>query len=77
MAERVSGHRFARGRKAGYAWEEWLDGGTWRLVPGEDFTLTAEGFRRVAHAAARRHGGRALTSIENGSFFLQFVRDGE
>jgi hypothetical protein len=78
MAERVSGHQFrGRGRRVKYPWDEWLDGSTWQITPGEDFACIAESFRRVAGAAARRQGGHARTSIENGSFFLQFVRDGE
>jgi hypothetical protein len=76
MAERVSGHGFRRPSRTRYPWDEWLDGSTWRLVPGEDFATSPESFRRSAYGAAYARNGKVRTDIENGSFFLQFVKNG-
>jgi hypothetical protein len=74
MAERLSGREWpAQERYGKYPWKEWLDGGTWQLTPGEDFTTAMEVFRRAAHAAAQARHGKVRTAVRNGHFLLQFL----
>ena len=54
-----------------YPWERWLNGDTWALTPGEDFTCTVPAFRAHAYATARAYGIRIHTRIRDGLFYLQ------
>ena len=74
MAERLSGRKWpGRGSDGKYPWDEWLDGSTWQLTPGEDFTVEGAAFRAAVHQAAGRRGGHARTSMQNGHLLLQFL----
>lgn len=39
-------------------WDEWLDGRSWRLLAGRDFTCKPESLRVLATSAAARRGLR-------------------
>jgi hypothetical protein len=66
--------------QARYPWDEWLDGGVWELIAGEDFKGKPESLRSVADVQARKRGGRVqarlIRSREQGQpdrIYLQFV----
>ena len=46
-----------------YPWDEWLDGGVWEFVAGEDFKGRTETFRSMAKTHAKRRGGRVRSRI--------------
>jgi hypothetical protein len=75
MAERLAGHQW-HDRRNKYPWDEWLDGSTWQLTPGEDYT-NVNGFRRTVYEAAEKRGGHARTSMVNGHLLLQFTPGGK
>ena len=56
-----------------YDWSTWLDGQTWRLTRGVDFTVDAAVFRSMAYRAAARRSGAVVTSIEGEAVVLQFT----
>ena len=62
-----------------YPWDEWLDGGVWELVPGDDFKGKPATFRASAVAQAARREGKVRTQrIDRDGedrLYLQFYRD--
>jgi hypothetical protein len=46
-----------------YPWDEWFDGQTREMVPGEDFFTGAATFRNTFGTAARQRGLLAQTRI--------------
>jgi hypothetical protein len=76
MAERISDAELppAPGK---YPWDEWLDGSTWKLTPGEDFTIPAGNMTSQAHQAARTRGGSVRTGIRDGCLLIRFSKDGQ
>jgi hypothetical protein len=62
-----------------YPWDEWLDGGVWELVPGEDFKGKPATFRASAVAQAARRDGKVRTqkirSDDGERLYLQFYRE--
>jgi hypothetical protein len=68
MAERLAAYNFNDLR-----WDDILDGGIWRLRPGQDFTGPVKTMQRKCFANARNRGGRARTKIEkDGALIVQF-----
>jgi hypothetical protein len=60
-----------------YPWQEWLDGGIYELVRGEDFQTTAASLRGTAVAAAYRRGLKLRTSIRGNAVTIQaYTSDG-
>jgi hypothetical protein len=61
-----------------YPWDEWLDGGVWELVPGDDFKGKPATFRASAVAQAARRDGKVRTQriVRDGQerLYLQFYR---
>lgn len=45
-----------------YPWDEWTDGGTWKLTRGEDFDAPADQFRNRLYAVATRRGKKVMTA---------------
>lgn len=72
MAEVVDGDTFPEDPRTTYPWVKWLDGQIWRLLPGVDFTVSAESFRSLAGQTARKRGLRLRTSIRpDGSVLIK------
>jgi hypothetical protein len=40
-------------RRSKYSWDQWLDGQTWHLKKGEDFTVASGALRAAAANAAK------------------------
>lgn len=57
-----------------YPWKDWLDGGVWELIPGEDFTVRVTSFISAAHGAASRRGTKLHIRNQDGKLLLQAVR---
>jgi hypothetical protein len=64
MAEIVKGFKFERAKRSSYKWDEWLNGKTWRLVRGVDFTSTLWAFRTALYNAAKARGLTAQTHLD-------------
>lgn len=47
-----------------YPWDDWTDGGTWRLVRGEDFDQEVEAFRNKLYTQATKRGLKVRTHKE-------------
>ena len=75
IVKKLPKRRGGTGREEVYPWGEWLDGRVRKLTPGEDFVTNVTGFRNVCHKAARRHGVKVATRMEDGSFYLQAYSD--
>lgn len=45
-----------RGHKPKYPWDEWMDGATWLIKEGEDFSISTASMLRSLHVRAWRHG---------------------
>jgi len=56
MAEKLDTYDFKMGGKTKYNWDQYFDGGIWKLSSGEDFPVAAKSFRQTVYAAARRRG---------------------
>ena len=69
---------FPAGPGSRYPWDEWLDGGVWELMGGEDFTSKTSTFRANAQLQAKKRGGRTksrlITSDGRDAVILQFQR---
>lgn len=63
MAKVVKGDLVSAGRPRKYPWEEWLDGRTWELTRGEDFTSNALAFRNQIYTRARDFGKLVSVTI--------------
>jgi len=77
MATRLE--RFPLSSNARYRWDEWLDGGVWRLVQGDDYTASTNSLIAAARDKAGRMGGTVRTRREhdeagNEGVIVQFVR---
>lgn len=46
-----------------YPWKDWLDGGIWRLVKGEDFDVSSESMRVQSILAGRRRNMAVRTQV--------------
>jgi hypothetical protein len=67
MAEQLTDFEFRRhGRPLKYPWAQWADGKPWRLVAGEDFTVTAEAMRTNARAFGTRNNYTVSTAVVDG-----------
>jgi hypothetical protein len=78
MARRLDA--FPPGSGARYPWNEWLDGGAWELVRGEDFHSKLSTLRANAQVQARKRGGRTRSktlTTQDGreAVVIQFRRD--
>lgn len=48
-----------------YDWDSWLDGGVWALIPGVDFVVAPDDFRRYALRVAGERGARLITRVSH------------
>lgn len=48
-----------RGRPTKYPWDEWLNGQTWQLTRGVDFTLDDSSLRAAVSSAANKRNRQA------------------
>lgn len=62
-----------KGRITRYPWDQWLDGQTWELTPGEDFGTSVATFRRVLHSAATARGRKYITRLNDGKLYIQAI----
>lgn len=63
MAERLNDELPTPGRRRRYPWDEWLDGSTWLLEHGEDFTVAAETMRVMVYQNATKRGLKVTTEL--------------
>jgi hypothetical protein len=72
MAERTGIEEIPRtsGRVAIYPWNDWLDGGVWRLRRGEDYEPTDQVMRNICMRAGERRGLKVQTSSEGEGVLL-------
>ena len=54
----------SRGGSGKYPWPEWLDGGAWRLVEGEDFVAKIDSFISTCHSAANQRDMKLVARRE-------------
>ena len=57
--------------RAQYPWDEWLDGSTWELEPGIDFTASVPAVRQSAWSAASTRGLDLITRFRGGKLYLK------
>jgi hypothetical protein len=75
MAKPVKAHDFRRpGRPRLYQWDQWLDGRTWRLTAGEDYSVSTTKMQMTAYQQARRMGLRVRTEVAAGGLYIQAYR---
>jgi hypothetical protein len=61
-----------------YPWHDWLNGLTWLLVPGEDFTEPLASFRARLYRGAAGFGYRIRTRMTAAGLAIQALgSDGE
>lgn len=63
-----------------YPWEEWLDGGIWKLKQGEDFQAKLQTFRSNAGTQAKKRGGKLRTRTlkeEDGEYLVIWFQNGD
>jgi len=71
MGIKVENHLFRKNGST-YPWDQWLDGGTWRLRIGEDFKCTPTSFVSAAYQTASRRGMKIqVDKSEQGFLFLR------
>ena len=79
MAEKIETFP-ERQPRSKYPIDEWMDGGVWRLVRGEDFEQPLTAMRALLYAAARRTQSkvrsRALREGDREILTIQFESDG-
>lgn len=51
------------GRRSKYPWDEWLDGRTWLLKHGADFTVSTETMRVMLYQNATKRGVKVTTEL--------------
>jgi hypothetical protein len=51
------------GRPRLYPWEDWGDGGAWRIMRGEDFQIAAPNMAALIRAEAHKRGVRATCRV--------------
>ncbi len=73
MAEKMENYEFggAGGPRPKYPWDEWLDGGTWRITRGADFDVKVASMRKAVFLAAQKHGLRIETRLEGDSLIFR------
>ena len=57
-----------------YDWNKLLDGSTWALTPGEDFSCTSAGFANAARDYAQRHGIAIRVSVPANKGGIVYLR---
>jgi hypothetical protein len=77
MAEKLKIFKFKGNHGGKYPWDDWFDGGIWKLRHGKDFNCQVANFRTGASHAARKHGGRLKTSVIEGesAVVIQFIKE--
>ena len=60
-----------------YPWEKWLDGQTWKLTHGEDFTCKITNFRQMAVVVKDRlkMEGEIHVHIEGNTLWVKFEKE--
>lgn len=70
MAERLEGYVFDNRQK--HPWAKWMNGSTWRLRRGEDFTCTMKSFRVLIYRRAKEAGLHVhISEREADAFVIQ------
>jgi len=52
------------GRPAAYPWDRWLDGKPWKLIQGEDFSVSLRSMDNNIRKAAERKGLQVRVRME-------------
>jgi hypothetical protein len=71
MAEKVGEFPDVIGRGRPYPWNEWLDGGIWKLIQGEDFAASMSNFRALVYMKAQDRQLQVRTRVVADAFYLQ------
>lgn len=74
MAEQVEQFITRVGGVQKYPWHIWADGSPWRLVRGEDYTVSDRAIRAAAYAHASKSGMTVRTSTDDRGVLVQFTR---
>lgn len=79
--EKLKQYEFKSGSGT-YDWDTILDGGIYRLTPGDDFTCTPKSFNLMARTQAKKRGGKARVAEEKTdgeveSLVVQFIEPEE
>lgn len=80
MAEQLKNFEFpSRGRPYKYRWEAWTNGKPWKLVAGDDFTVSIKTMQSNARTYAQKHNYSLNTAIvdDGTALVLQFTTKGE
>lgn len=66
MAEKLETYDFRSrvGQGSRYPWDEWLDGGYWKLRQGEDFGAEPKNFTSSIFNAAKKRGKKVNTAVD-------------
>ena len=73
MAKKIRTFPEQIGRPETYPWSDWLDGGIWELVKGNDFDCEAKSFRHSAYSAASRAGVSVRVAVSDDTVTIQKV----
>lgn len=75
MARTLESFSFTRnsGRQV-HDWDLWLNGSTWELVHGEDFTTSPQCMQAQARVAANRRGLKVRTRRNGDNIILQAIK---
>ena len=75
MAQRLSQDLPTPPSQMKHPWDEWTDGGTWRLVRGQDFTAQITSFRNRCYGVAKERGMRVtVRTVADGTLESLTVR---
>lgn len=69
MGEKLNDYDWTRKASDIYPWDEWLNGDSWRLEQGRDFTDVMKCIG-AARQAARRRNGRVRTSWDRSAGWI-------
>ena len=61
--------RHGRGPK--YPWEQILNGSTWRLEQGEDFSCKPASFRGAVYLASKARGKKSRCKVEGTAVYVE------
>ena len=74
MAQKLEAYTFPKpGPVCKYPFDDWLDGGIWKLTSPEDFSVRPSSLRTNLFRQAGIRGGRVRTSIDGDSVIIQFI----
>jgi hypothetical protein len=77
MATRLKKWEFSRSTQNNYPWDDWTDGGVWKLKKGEDFDCSFSSIRGAAYREGKKRGMgvRSEILVKEKAVVLQFTEN--